>query len=212
MRFAYVTFAAVMLACAAPVARPVPSAADSAAGRPSATGSRQATRDDLSGLMTEQERLDLAERAEELMFRYELNKAEYHAASKLKFGRIFLADAKHERQLGRPDEADRLTAKAAKWFNEVIELYGETEAAEDARRLLAGKEVGDRPIPPPPVPPATVRTTDDDAREAVAVEKPGVPSVPWRTAVAAGKTVYVRDYTRSDGTHVRGHYRSPPRR
>lgn len=161
-----------------------------------------------------------AERFEEEMVRYELAKAAHHAAAKLSFGRRFLDEAKQANRAGRATEGGRLLAKATKWLNEVVRLYGDTESAADAKQLLDGKEVPERRVPPAPTLPQGVTARDHDVRENEAVATAGRATSQTQSengTVAAnpgagvgGKSVYVRGYTRKDGTYVQPHYRSAP--
>lgn len=168
----------------------------------------------------ERKKREEAENAEEAMVRYELAKAEYHAAVKLTFARVLAEDARKHAALGNTNESDRLRQKAVVRFKELIERYAETQAAADAAEIVAGREVPARPYPPAPVLPQLVRASEEDIRELPA--KDPTPAADARAprqesgsvggmgAIGRFGTVHVRGYTRSDGTYVRPHVRSAP--
>jgi hypothetical protein len=178
---------------------------------------------------------DEAEIAEQQMIQYECAKAEYHAATKLSFARILAAEARGQTLRGKTLEGQRLLARAETRYREVIDLYPDTESAADAKQLLEGKDVPTRPVPPPPTLPGGIKASEDDIREQDKDKKESSPTAKpladvsgpvyvVRPASRVGpvyvgyptfgrpRTVYVRAYTRKDGTHVRSHYRSAPRR
>jgi hypothetical protein len=169
-----------------------------------------------------------AERVEQEMIRYELAKAEYHATAKLASTRNLLDAAQKEKKKGNDRESQRLLGKAEDRLGEVVALYPDTEAAADARQILNGKNVPERPIPPPPNLPQLVTANDDDVLETLkrpsdaSSSKPSAAGTPSSTSAktpgspgphavsSSSKDVYVRGYTRKDGTYVAPHTRAAP--
>jgi hypothetical protein len=175
---------------------------------------------------------------DEQMAEYEVAKAEYHAAEKLRLARQLLLLSHKADANGDGKTAARLSGSVDRWYESIVQFYPETQAAADAERLLDGQEVEDRPMPPlPKLPQGVTAKTDDVADKSVraAAAKKVVSDSPKRkvnrrrdwspeTTFTGGgyagpagirsyggaKTVHVRSYTRKDGTHVRAHTRSPP--
>jgi hypothetical protein len=156
-----------------------------------------------------------AERIEKQMVEYELAKVVYHASSRLALGRKLAADAEAEALRGHDQESRRLADKAKTYFKEVVDRYPDTEAADDAKQLLDGKDVPRRVIlPRPSLPTGAVASEDDLADKAKpppGVGRPFEPLVPGSIAIPPGisvKIVLVRAYSRQDGTAVAAHYRT----
>jgi hypothetical protein len=163
---------------------------------------------------TEAKRKAEAERNEKAMVGYELAKIVYHAGSRLSLGRKLAADADAEAFSGHGRESERLMGKAKAHYNEVIDRYPQTEAAEEAKQLLEGKNVPRRAVPTAPSLPKGITASDENL-----ADKPKPPVGPVAefdpipsdsVVIPPGislKLVYVRGYTRLDGVFVAPHYR-----
>ncbi len=168
-----------------------------------------------------------AERLEEEMARFEIEAKEYHADNMVRLARRLAA------------ETFKLE-DAVKRYQQIVKDYPGTQAAADAELLLARKPVPDHPRPPYPVLPEGITKTDPHPllgqyeppkdksppgktepaalkteREKVNPPTPlpdlnPAPPVILPPPRDPGKTVYVRGYTRKDGTYVHPHYRRPP--
>jgi hypothetical protein len=159
-----------------------------------------------------------AEMAEQAMVLYELAKAEFDAAWRLKTGRM-LAEAAQERNAREEwRERERLLETAKTIYEEIMRRFPDTRAGEDAAELLAGKDPPHRPIPPKPSLPTGISADEDelppnrppDLAKDSSSRGPVLGGAPMLGPTGGPKTVYVRGYTRKDGTYVRPHYRSPP--
>jgi hypothetical protein len=117
-------------------------------------------------------------------------------------------------------------------YRAIIKDFPDTQAAADATQLLKGFKVPERPKPPYPILPAAIVKTDphpvlgtyqpppdakpdpkpDQGQATVSRSNPlPQPTGSLKSPPSSGdKTVFVRGYTRKDGTHVDSHYRSPP--
>jgi hypothetical protein len=181
-----------------------------------------------------------AERLEEEMARFEVAALEYHSDNKLRLARGLVQDAKVEKLGGNFRAAERLEDRARERYADIVKDFPGTQAAADAQSLLDGKPPPDRPRPPLPVlpkevvktdphpllgqheptkekapagktEPATPKTENAKANPAPAPPYPSpAPRVVLPPSSNSGKTVFVRGYTRKDGTHVQAHFRSPP--
>jgi hypothetical protein len=152
-----------------------------------------------------------AERLDVEMVLYELAKADYHAAARVKVAVRFLDDARKEVLSGRVRESERLVKSARERLQEVLDLYPDAEAAGDAKQILDGKDVPARPLPLRPVLPKGVSARDDELAVTVkSLPKPDLPpdTPPIPVPGKSSRPVYVRGYTRPDGVYVQPHYRA----
>lgn len=112
---------------------------------------------------------------------FEITKAEYRAARRLKFARSLYTDSLREEGDGKAEVARQLAANARLVYREIIKLYPETPGAEDAQTLLDGETPPKRPMPAVPELPAGVIAYDGvlpNAPTSVAIETPKVPKSP----------------------------------
>lgn len=87
-----------------------------------------------------------------------------------------------------------------------------TRAERDERSDFTSTGVSERPAPPRPLPPTPSAETDV-SRNPPPVKATPTPSSHGSEIAGADnpeKTVYVREYTRKDGTKVKAHMRRPP--
>lgn len=151
------------------------------------------------------------ERLEVEMVLYELAKAEYHAAVRLRTAREFMDSANTEKANGHLQASERLTKRGRERLLEVFNLYLETKAAKEAQQLLNGEIVSAHPVPAKPTLPKGVTADEDDM---AGTNKPSPIKLPPDQAlptisVSGNHTnpVYVRSYTRPDGLAAQAHYR-----
>jgi hypothetical protein len=146
---------------------------------------------------------------------YKAAKTEYIAAKKLD-------EAQQMYKASLKDGASKLLKEYAnqRW-RDIIERYPDTESAKDAKILLDGGEVVAREVgaePVPPIPPTEPGSSSSPQFPTVALSD--IPNGDYKTTgtgdyqtpvrLTNGKTVYVRGYTRANGTYVRPYTRSQP--
>jgi hypothetical protein len=82
---------------------------------------------------------------------YRLAKMEFVAARQLKDARQQAKDSDKERFFkGNAHEADRLAKESRQGYERIRKSFPGTQAAADAQKLLDGKELAERPLPPNP--------------------------------------------------------------
>jgi hypothetical protein len=151
------------------------------------------------------------ERFEVEMVLYELAKAEYHAAVRLRAAREFIDAAETEKNKGHVRESQKLEKRGREKLLEVFNLYLQTKAAQEAQGILNGEVVPAHPLPLKPALPNGVSAGDE---EMAVTNKPSPLKLPPDPALPIisvpgnySNPVYVRAYTRPDGLEVQAHYR-----
>lgn len=158
--------------------------------------------------------------------RYEVEAVEWHARQILKLARQVSADAAEAKATRRLAEAERLEDRALSRYQDIISRYPRTVAAADAKELLDGRQPPEHPDVPKPVPPVLEdyfpRGEGETAVVAQQLDADGLlrprgdqwqvpPSAVFRAPPAShSKPVYVRGYTRSNGTYVPAYFRAAP--
>jgi hypothetical protein len=170
------------------------------------------------------------------MLNYELAKAEYHGWLEVRLAKREIDSGKDAEFKGDPGKGYKFALMGRDWLRDISKRYPGTIAADEASILLAGKSIEDRECPPAPKLPIGVKAKEvnvlakdfdrsrSENRPVTSPSDPGYssgspvsdPYVPSsnRGSSSSGSSgdVYVRGYTRKDGTYVAPHYRSRPSR
>jgi transcription initiation factor TFIIIB Brf1 subunit/transcription initiation factor TFIIB len=143
-----------------------------------------------------------AERLELEMVLYELAVAEFYAYHRVEVARQLLAVAKGD---------EKLMQKVRQRLLDIIDLYPDTHAANDAKQILDGKFGPVRPFPSKPTLPKGITA---DETEDVLTKRPSTTMLPPDQTLPSipilgvnPRPVYVRGYARPDKVFVQPHYR-----
>lgn len=152
---------------------------------------------------------------------YVRKRSEFEGAGKLRTSIKLNRSLVESAQLNQRPIPDLVRSR----YQEIIDRYPGTQAAEDAKLLILGKAVEDRPVPPEPQapqrpgpPPMPVPPKLPDIPKNVVIAQAdsssAQPPQPNRQMplIVSGGRIHVRSYTRKDGTHVRAHTRSLPKK
>jgi hypothetical protein len=177
-----------------------------------------------------------AESEDSTMVKYEIAKAEYHGWFEVRLAKKEMDDGKDAELKGNLGEGYALVTSGKSWLMDIMKRYPDSVAADEAALLLAGKSFDDRERPTVPKLPVGIKAKEvnvlaKDFDKNIAENRP-VPypssseyvsgstnstasdvSVPSSSRSSgsgwSGSTgdVYVRGYTRKNGTYVAPHYR-----
>lgn len=194
--------------------------AESASSNPSPREPKGAPPEKLLG--NAKSKSDEIDPIEEEMVKYEIAKAEYHGWVQFRLGKRLLDEGKAAELNGRTSEGYKLATSANEWLRDVVKRYPSTLASEEANSVLEGQSVPDRPSPPFPKLPKSVTAKEPDVlSKEFDKARSDVPVLPRSTSSGSGISnpsnsasdndrsglIYVRGYTRKNGTYVAPHYR-----